>query len=169
MTSRSSSAPSYVIYSSPASVAAMNKNTPETSNRTAPPSQFPRNLYTGSPFNPSKTQPNFFREAGALPYPRDPEIDYFMFTDKDKNGKPRETHPDHFSRFGYSWCPNGYCTGNFPGRYNTPPSMQWMSNLWPADMAPERFYQGAQIDFNYCDSEAYITSRKARQNRAWIA
>jgi len=160
---------SYVIYSSPASVAAIDKNTPETSNRTAPPSQFPRNLYSGSPFNPPKTQPNFFREAGVVPYPRDPEIDYIMHVDKDKNGDPRTTHPEHFSRFAYPWFENGYGTAVHNGRYNTPPSMMWMSNLWPSNMAPERFYHGDQVDVNYCDSEAYINSRKARRERSWIA
>jgi hypothetical protein len=160
MSNSTSSPASYVIYNSPASVAAANKNTPETSNRTAPPSQFPRNLYSGSPFNPSKTQPNFYREAGVIPYPRDTEVDYFMGTERNK-------HPANFSRFGYPWCENGYCTGSgFPGRYNTPPAMQWMSNLLPVDMAPERFYHGDQVDHNYCDSEAYISSRRARQIRA---
>lgn len=154
-----SNAASYVIYSSPGSVAAIDKNTPQKSNRTAPPSQFPRKIYSGSPFNPSKTQPNFFREAGVVPYPRDTEVDYFIHVDRDK-------HPQNFSRFGYAWCENGYCSGPFNGRYNTPPAMQWMSNLWMADMAPERFYHGNQVDPNYCDSEAYITSRRARQIRA---
>lgn len=155
----SSSTTSYVIYSSPGSIAAMNKNTPQTSDRTPPPSQFPRKLYSGTPFNPSKTQPLFYREAGVVPYPRDPEVDYFMFTERDK-------HPPNFSRFGYAWCPNGYCVANHPGRFNTPPSMQWMSNLLPNDMAPERFYHGDQVDPDYCDSEAYITSRQARKIRA---
>jgi hypothetical protein len=150
---------SYVIYSSPAGVAALDKNTPERSNRTAPPSQFPRNIYSGSPFNPSKTQPNFFREAGVLPYPKDPEVDYIMYKDRDN-------HPANFSRFGYPWCPNGYCSAIHSGRYNTPPAMQWMSNLLPTDMAPERFYHGDQVDPNYCNSDAYINSKKARQIRA---
>ena len=145
----------YIIYSSPASVANIDKNVPENSDRTPKPSQFPRRLYKGEPFGVSKTQPYFFKETGSAMYPRDKNIDYTIFVD-------RETHPEHFSRFGYGWCPNGYCFANMPGRYNTPPSMRWMSDILPDIMAPQRFYEGKQIDPNHCDSEAYINSRAAR-------
>ncbi len=151
----SSATTSYVIYNSPASVGATNKN----SSFSAPPSEFPRKLYKGSPMNPTRTQPLFYREAGALPYPRDTEVDYFLHVDRD-------VHPPHQSRFGYPWCENGYCFGLMNGKYNTPPGMQWMSNIWPEDMAPKRFYQGVHRDFNYCDSEAYIGARQARAARA---
>ncbi len=127
----------------------------------APVSQFPRNIYAGSPIGASHTQPKRYPETGVVNYPRDPQIDYTMFVDRD-------THPENFSRFGYPWCPNGYCTGNHPGRYNTPELMQWQSNseTWPKDLAPRRFYSAdGDADPDYCDSEAYITSRWARQHR----
>jgi len=31
----------------------------------------------------------------------------------------RTDHPWHFSRFSYADCPNGYCLGQFPGRFVT--------------------------------------------------
>lgn len=150
------------MYTSPAGVADIDRNRPQLSNRTPSISQFPRRLYKGEPLKVSKTQPNFYREAGVIPYVRDPKIDYFIFKDRD-------VHPDHHSRFGYPWCENGYCTGNHPGRYNTPPAMMWMSDPLPEDMAPARFYKGDQISPNYSDSEAYISSRRARAIRANLA
>jgi hypothetical protein len=143
----------YTIYNSPGNVAAASINFPKNT------SQFPRRFYKAEPLNPSKTQPQRYPEAGAIPYPRDPEVDYILFADRD-------THPAHFSRFSYPWFLNGYGVGNFPGKYNTPEAMRWQTSALPEDMAPERFYTGDQIDPNYCDSEAYIMSRRARQARA---
>lgn len=148
-----SSDTSYVIYNSPGSVKNMDRNTPKN------PTQFPLKMYKGSTLNPSKTQPQYYRDAGVVPYVRDTKVDYILHVDRDD-------HPENFSRFGYPWCENGYCTGNHPGRYNTPPGMQWMTRTWPSDLAPKRFYQGVHVDVNYCDSDAYITSRRARSIRS---
>lgn len=151
----------YITFPSPSSVSSIDRNFKDPKNV----SQMPKGLYKKEPLVTSKTQPLFYKEAGALPYPRDTSIDYIMYLSKDSNGKTIESHPEHFSRFGYPWFPNGYGTGNFPGRYNTPPSMMWMSNMWPEDMAPKRFYEGKHRDPNYCNSEAYINAKQARSNR----
>jgi hypothetical protein len=109
-------------------------------------SEFPRNFYKKEPFNISKCQPDRYF---CNDYPIDPKIDYLY--------DGTTTHPGHFSRFGYPWFPNGYGVGNHPGRYNTPPSMQWMS-AQPKGMAPPEFYEGRYDDVNYCSSPAYNNS-----------
>lgn len=138
----------YVFYRSPASVASQNRNYVAPSVA----SEYPRRLYVGEPMGGSYCQP-FQYTCPTLP--RDPEIEYYFPTERDQ-------HPGHFSRFAYPWCPNGYCTANFPGRYNTPPGMIWQSSALPQGMAPERFYQGAQADSCRVLSEAYIDSYTAR-------
>lgn len=81
--------------------------------------------------------------------PRDLETDYVIHSERD-------THPQHFSRFAYPYFANGYGFGNFPGRYNTPPScgyppwnwqdesseypMSEVSEKQPGNMAPSRLY-----------------------------
>ena len=117
-------------------------------------SEYPRALYKAQPFNPTKTQP---MQYIAMTGPKDKEIDYILFKD-------RNTHPDHFARFGYPWCPNGYCTANHPGRYNTPPGMMWQTNAQPQGMAPQRFYEGQLIDPNYVSSPAYNDAFETRQS-----
>ncbi len=62
---------------------------------------------------------------------RDPESHYIIGVDRDE-------HPDHSSRFSYGHCPNGYCTGHWPGRYAT--SLACSKNIMPPGMAPPRFY-----------------------------
>lgn len=47
-------------------------------------------------------------------------------------------HPQHFSRFGYARCFNGYCFGHMPGRYIVPDDCS--VNDQPYDTAPKRFY-----------------------------
>jgi len=141
----------YTFYESAASVDKLDKNTVECQEA----SEFPRGFYKREPLNPDRTQPvRYMAQRG----PRDLEIDYFF-------GSDRLRHPDHHSRFGYPWCPNGYCTGNHPGRYNTAPAMMWQTSVQPPNMAPERFYHGKYIDPNYVNSEAYITSFAERQVR----
>lgn len=34
-------------------------------------------------------------------------------------GREITSHPDFPSRFGFAHCPNGYCSGQHPGRYAT--------------------------------------------------
>jgi len=134
----------YSFYESYGSIKNLNKNLVAVDNA----SQYPRRLYKNEPFNQSKCQPlQYTCPAG----PRDTEIDYFMFVDK-------RTHPAHPSRFANPWCENGYCTGNHPGRYNTPPAFMWQTDQQPPNMAPSRFYSGKYIDPNYCSSPAYENS-----------
>lgn len=170
---------SRVIYQSPGSIAGMTKNfvpLPESS-------EFPRRLYSAQPFNPTRTQPIRYM---ALAGPIDPNIDYIFApppVDAElPSGPPevtwpyagppgpvyrieRNEHPAHHSRFGYPWCPNGYCTANHPGRYNTAPGLMWMDNAQPPDMAPSRFYSGKWQDPNYNSSDAYNDSFIARRFR----
>jgi len=140
----------YAFYESKASLRMQDRNT--VPRKCA--SEFPRRIYAKEPFNPSHCQP---LQYDCQNYPRDKTIDYFF-------GTERTVHPDHFSRFGYPWCPNGYCVGNFPGRYNTPEAFQWQTNVQPPDMAPERFYHGKYIDPNYVASDAYIQSFETRNS-----
>ncbi len=56
-------------------------------------------------------------------------------------GVERDDHPDHSSRFGYARCPNGYCSGHWPGRYNT--SLACSNDPQPVNLAPARFYTAA--------------------------
>lgn len=149
-----SSNTAYTFFESDTSREVNNKNEPKGKI-----TQFPKGLYIGEALNPSYCQPYQFTNAGpgrpypCQPYYRDKTIDYFFPTER-----PTGKHPDHFSRFAYPWCDNGYCTANFPGRYNTPLAFQWQSNMQPQDMAPDRFYSKEFQDPNRNISSAYIGS-----------
>lgn len=140
----------YAFYESKGSLAKQNKNVIMSDKV----SEFPKNIYAKEPLNPSKCQPT---RGVCQDYVRDRSIDYFF-------GTERTTHPDHFSRFGYPWCPNGYCVGNHPGRYNTPQAFRWQTSVQPVDVAPERFYHGKYVDPNYVASDAYIQSFETRNS-----
>lgn len=140
----------YAFYESRASLNKQDKNTVMSGDA----SEFPRNIYGKEPLNPSRCQPLRY---GCQDYPRDTAINYFF-------GTERTVHPDHFSRFGYPWCPNGYCVGNHPGRYNTPQAFRWQTGAQPPGMAPERFYSGKYVDPNYVASDAYIESFETRNS-----
>jgi hypothetical protein len=140
----------YAFYESLGSLDYQNRNeTPKPIS-----TQFPRGIYVGEPYNQSKGQPLQYMAPNG---PRDTSIDYFVYAERDE-------HPAHFSRFGYPWCPNGYCVGNHPGRYNTPLAFRWQTSAQPAGMAPKRFYEGKWVDPNYCSSTAYNEAYIARQN-----
>lgn len=62
----------------------------------------------------------------------DKEFNYIL-------GVDRDDHPDHSSRFGYARCPNGYCSGHWPGRYISGDACAAFDPQ-PPNMAPERFY-----------------------------
>lgn len=139
---------SYSYYNSYGSIKNLNKNIVPV----AAASQFPRRLYSSEPFNQSRCQPlQYDCPAG----PRDVDIDYFLVTE-------RETHPPYPSRFANPWCPNGYCVGNMPGRYNTAPAFRWQTNQQPVNTAPARFYSGKHVDENYVSSPAYENSAFVR-------
>jgi len=141
----------YAFYESKASLDKQNQNVVARKDAT----EFPRNIYVGESFNPARCQP---LQYTCQDYPRDRNIDYFF-------GTERTMHPGHFSRFGYEWCPNGYCIGNHPGRYNTPPAFRWQTSVQPLGMAPERFYHGKYVDPNYTASDAYVESFESRNSR----
>ena len=135
----------YMTYNSPMSRRQGNQNNLDN----IPVSVFPRNIYDGETMGGYYDQP--FRNNG-LPgttlgtpaefVPRDVEMDYFIDpTHNYKGSDPtiKNTHPSHFSRFGYKGCPNGYCTGNHPGRYNTAPDLMNKTRQ-PPNMAPIEFY-----------------------------
>lgn len=140
---------SYSFYESYGSVKNLNKNLVPVDAS----SEYPRRLYASEPFNQSRCQPHQYTCPAG---PRDVEIDYFLVAEKD-------THPPHFSHFANPWCPNGYCVGNHPGRYNTPPAFRWQTKQ-PANMAPVRFYEGIYVDENYNSSPAYEISAMMRGN-----
>jgi hypothetical protein len=139
----------YTYFESPGSVKNDDRNAVY-----GPKSLFPRRFYKAEPFNSSRDYPGTAIKI-CQGNPCDDKIDYMYPTQ-------RSQHPDMFSRFGYPWCENGYCIGNHPGRYNTPPAFQWQSNLQPPDMAPQRFYEGRFADYNYSSSDAYNGSAYVR-------
>ena len=91
-----------------------------------------RHLYKHDPRHPA-----YYTCFGG----RDKETHYIIDVERDH-------HPDHSSRFGYARCPNGYCSGHWPGRYI---SSDFCSacDPQPLNMAPARFYSGQyQSPFN---------------------
>lgn len=134
----------YVFYESYGSINTQNQNYVPVEEA----AEYPKGLYKKESLNPSRCQPLQYTCPNG---PRDPSIDYFFPTEV-------ETHPPHFSRFAYPWCPNGYCVGNHPGRYNTPEAFRWQTEVQPEDMAPSRFYKGKHVDPNYVSSDAYNNS-----------
>lgn len=142
----------YAFYESYASLKNQDRNVVKGPEAT----EYPRHIYQGQPFNPSVCQPLQYLAQNR---PRDINIDYFVWAD-------REDHPPNFSRFAYPWCPNGYCVGNHPGRYNTPEAFRWQTSAQPEGVAPDRFYKGRFIDPNYVSSDAYNLGFLARQESA---
>lgn len=138
----------YAFYDSYGSVNKQNDNAVKLQNV----SEYPRNIYAKKSLNPSRCQP---LQYTCQDWARDPDIDYFYPTEVVQ-------HPPHFSRFSYPWCPNGYCVGNHPGRYNTPAGMRWMTEAQPDGMAPQKFYSGSHVDPNYVSSPAYVDSQIIR-------
>ena len=66
----------------------------------------------------------------------------------------RINHPNHSSRFGYARCPNGYCFGHMPGKYNN--SFACQIDPEPEDMAPDRFYTTQKMTPFKVDSQATV-------------
>lgn len=87
---------------------------------------FPLNIYEGQVFPLSQ----YACESG----PRNTLYDYLIDFERD-------SHPDAPSRFGYARCFNGYCSGAWPGRYNSSPQCIPETDKQPKDMAPTRFYE----------------------------
>lgn len=114
---------------------------------------FPNNIYEGE-LNPLS---QYVCESG----PRDTRYDYLYNLE-------RMSHPDHPSRFGYAECWNGYCSGHWPGRYNSSPVCREQDTTQdqPPNMAPSRFYKEDKFTSPfYSDSPAYTVSRISRQLR----
>jgi len=124
----------YAAYEQPDEVGDLNRNVYDGARATV----FPNNIYLG--------------QVQLLPYyacsrPRDTDFQYII-------GAEREEHPDHFSRFGYAKCPNGYCSGHWPGRYNAPVGCE---SFEPPDMAPPRLYAVEHTDSSSVLSRGYAS------------
>ena len=87
---------------------------------------FPKNIYPNDLDSRVMWNPYF-----ACSVPRDTSINYIY---------PNEvqSHPDHYSRFGYANCPNGYCFGPIIGKYNE--GITCSADPQPENMAPENLY-----------------------------
>lgn len=110
---------SYIAYNDKDQVAYLDRNTYDASRAVI----FPRHLYGGE-----AVIDGYF----VCSRPRDTELSYVY-------GVERDDHPDHFSHFNYGRCQYGYCTGQWPGRYD---ENEWCQHLaLPKDMAPPRFYE----------------------------
>lgn len=116
----------YTQYNNEYNVRDLDMNTLKPTDR---PTQFPTGLYEG----PSFMNPTYICDK----QPRNSETNYLL-------GVERFDHPDHFSRYGYANCSNGYCRGPQAGRnYNTAENCP--DPIIPQDMAPKRFYNYSNI------------------------
>lgn len=77
--------------------------------------------------------------------PRDTTINYIYPNE-------RQNHPDHFSRFAYADCPNGYCFGPIIGKYNT--GVTCSADVQPQGLAPSRLYPTNTYESQ--DDPAYV-------------
>lgn len=106
---------------------------------------FPHHLYTGEPVNTA------YYLCPTMP--RDKATDYII--DREK-----QVHPDHFSRFAYAGCPNGYCLAQWPGRYIVPSDCEDLEE--PADMAPLKYYGEEYLGPYVVRPAAYYASLRGR-------
>jgi hypothetical protein len=86
------------------------------------------------------TFPETFGEPFIQPYyacfvPRSTKTAYIYNVERDE-------HPQHFSRYGYARCANGYCFGHMPGKYVVSDSC--VVDPQPNNVAPDRFYSGCE-------------------------
>jgi hypothetical protein len=109
---------------------------------TGPVVSFPAYLYGGEPFSLPQ-----YACSGPV---RDTNQQYF-FTNE------RQSHPQHFSRFTYGFCPNSYCLGIQSRGYVT--NIPCCSNDQPEEMAPARFYSYKHVSPFYADNDAYREKR----------
>lgn len=131
----------YVMYNYPEEVKALDKNVWHAKLKSLIPEGYTgRRLYEGEVRSPAQY---------ACSEGRDPETHYIL-------GLDRDDHPDHSSRFGYANCPNGYCSGHWPGRYNEGDACA-NNDPQPPGMAPSRFYEdknlGAFIDSSWASAK----------------
>jgi hypothetical protein len=127
---------SYITYNSISDVRSLDLNTADGNIAT----EFPYHIYDGETFPISQ----YLCESG----PRDTRYNYIYNTE-------RMEHPDFFSRFAYGYCDNGYCSGHWNGRYNTPGVCFSETDKQPKNMAPSRFYEPHFQSALSCDHPAY--------------
>lgn len=84
--------------------------------------------------------------------PKDTSTDYLL-------GYERMDHPNHFSRFGYADCWNGYGVGHWPGKFRV--SDDCTADEQPPDMAPADLYP-KDDRFPENNSQTYIDSLEIR-------
>lgn len=113
----------YVAFNDQDEVFDLDLNTWKTNKNAIKEGAAGRRMYKSEPRHPA-----YYTCFGG----RDPETHYII-------GVEREHHPDHSSRFGYAKCWNGYCSGQWPGRYATS-ALCSEHDPQPLNQAPNRFY-----------------------------
>ncbi|HSA76284.1 MAG TPA: hypothetical protein VLE02_01945 [Nitrosarchaeum sp.] len=133
---------SYINYESERDRASLDLNTYPRGYATV----FPRNIYGGEvvPY------PN-----NIFSTPRDSSTLYIVPVE-------RTVHPPYSSRFGKGDCPNGYCSGHRPGKYNDSMMCDWEEQ--PKDVAPLRFYRDLHTDVYTNFSDARVTYNVTQNN-----
>jgi hypothetical protein len=129
----------YVQYNDREAVKGLDINVWHSSNSIIADGATGRHLYQHEPRHPAYY---------ACDRTRDPGTQYIMGIDV-------EVHPDHSSRFGYAKCPNGYCSGHWPGRYIESTRCADYDPQ-PPDMAPARFYTAEYQGPLNCKSQAIV-------------
>lgn len=129
----------YVVYNDPDEVMNLDQNVWRASRRSIMSGASGRHLYEFDPRHPAYY---------ACSEGRDLQTHYII-------GVDRDDHPDHSSRFGYARCPNGYCSGHWPGRYNTSLACS-AYDPQPPDAAPARFYTAEYQGPYHDESQATV-------------
>jgi len=129
----------YVAYNDRTEIKDLDRNVWRATTGTIADGASGRHLYRNEPRHPA-----YYTCFGG----RDPETHYII-------GVDRDDHPDHSSRFGYARCKNGYCSGHWPGRYNTSEACS-AYDPQPEDMAPARFYTSAHQGPYHDESQATV-------------
>ena len=139
----------YIRYSDPDDIKRLDLNTWNVTPMDIEQGITGRHLYFAEP-----------RRANIDPnsYWRDPVTQYMVKMDAIGSAN---LHPDTPSRFGYdNGCPNGYCFGVMPGRYNDNPYCNYEEQ--PNDVAPCRLYDPVYLNGNISMSENFAPGDRFR-------
>lgn len=134
----------YVEYNNPESVKAINLNPWIIDNIAISNGAAGRRMYTYDKRHAAYT----LCDKG-----RDKEVHYIL-------GVERMEHPDHSSTFGYARCPNGYCSGAFPGKYISTIAECECGDPQPQGVAPKKYYKGVYPNSNI--TQAYIDEKRVQ-------
>lgn len=146
----------YISFDDPIDVARLNQNTWLGTRDSIDRGITGRHMYFAEPIRQDYTicDTMYYDVNGKQWTWRDTEKHYLL-------GLDRDDHPNHFSRYGYAWCPNGYCLNQFPGKYVTP--QQFLTNIQPVDVAPKRFY--TYNEDGTVKGSTYVNMSQARGDR----